>query len=276
MLCGNMAPVPRAHACFTRKSMFREMGPSTAVWEARFLRDKLGEDVPNGYRAVRSMGTPGDQPHRGICIFLQSSLTVENPRGGPVLLRGRRTASTGPPRRNTDLCGRTLASCFSLAVLGLGLMPGVSQANLSITLGNPGNLVTNNVGGSQQTSDVTAEGSILGAAHPNVLQVETDVELHIGGAGSATIIATSTGFTSFEITPTADFLGFTGLAINLDDVNGSVGDVNYLIQAYDQFGNVFEEENVPLANGNYNRSYVLPLDALQYITRLVIMHPVPE
>jgi len=154
-----------------------------------------------------------------------------------------------------------------MALLGLGLLPSISEAGLQITLGNPGNLVQNNVGHFVVTTPNTiAQGPLLSGG-ANVLQIQTDTDLEIGGNGSADIQAVSTGFGKITVTPVGA-LGFTGLAINLVGADNSKS--TYKIEAYDQNGLADTESGISLGNGANNRSYVLPLDAVQYITKLVV------
>jgi len=138
-----------------------------------------------------------------------------------------------------------------IALLGIGLTPGTSQATIMFTTGNvtPFDVITH----FDATSSTTALGRLGGAMGPQVIQLSTDQPLVVTANGQANVAVqtnSGTGFQTFTFTPNAPTSGFTLIDFNPEIAPGSGTNTTFTLSATDNFGMTFTSGTFPLNQGN--------------------------
>lgn len=156
---------------------------------------------------------------------------------------------------------------LSLTLVGLGLAPSMSRADISFALGNTS--TTTNVGAYTKLTDTTALGEELGTGVDLVL-VTTDQNLIIPAAGQARVEAASDDalFKQVIFDAPAEVGGWFVFEFNPQIDPGSGASGTFQLVATDQFNAIHNSPIFAYGNGE-NRVYALA-SAGQYITSLTL------
>lgn len=159
-----------------------------------------------------------------------------------------------------------------VAVLGLGLLPGTSRADISFTM-NP--VSTDTQTGAFNQVDATTfqalnlnQNPVLGQDTP-ILQIVTDTAGTVQGSGQSMIVAVAPpGFGDVVITPiNPPLVGFTTLEVNPFTAPGTAAPGNFTLIATDGKGATFTSPTFSFDANGQNRFAAVASNG-EIITRL--------